>query len=96
LPLAVPVNNQEYFEDPCEEPDLSRIEGWSWYLASTMALYKAGVSGGAYQFGELQGVKETPSSAQGLDLGLDYMIGKLKTKGMVYQITGNIFPDENY
>jgi hypothetical protein len=61
-----------------------------------MALYKAGVSGGAYQFGELQGVKETPSSAQGLDLGLDYMIGKLKTKGMVYQITGNIFPDENY
>lgn len=48
LPLAGTLNNQEYFEDPCEEPDLSRIEGLSWYLAGTMALYKAGVSGGGY------------------------------------------------
>ena len=96
LPLAGTVNNQEYFEDPCEQPDLTRIEGWSRYLAGSMALYELGVSGGGYQFGAMRGVKETPSWAKGFDLGVDFMIGKTRIKGEVYQVTGDIFPAVGY
>ncbi|MCP3933497.1 MAG: hypothetical protein GY705_30885, partial [Bacteroidetes bacterium] len=70
------INNEEYFEDGCDEANVNNIDGKSWYLSGSMALWKLGVSGGGYKFGQLMGTKETPSSAEGLDLGVDFMMGR--------------------
>jgi hypothetical protein len=56
-----------------------------------MALLKWGVSGGGYQFGRLKGTKETLSGAQGLDLGVDIMAGRIWTKGPIHYYTSEIF-----
>jgi hypothetical protein len=92
LPWATTINNEEYFEDDCEKANLYNIEGRSWYLSGSMALYRAGISGGGYQFGKLLGTKETPSGAQGFDLGVDFMMGQTWTNGTMFKVSPDIFP----
>ena len=93
LPWATTINNEEYFEDNCDEADVTKIEGRSWYLSGSMALYKLGVSGGGYKFGNMKGTKETPSGAEGLDLGVDFMMGRTRTKGPIKKYMPTIFPE---
>ncbi len=93
LPWASTVNNEEYFEDNCEKADVTNIAGRSWFLSGSMALYNLGVSGGAYRFGSMRGTKETPSKAQGLDLGVDFMMGRTWTKGPIIKVYRGIFPE---
>jgi len=92
LPWATTINNEEYFEDDCEKADVTRIEGLSWYLSGSVALTKLGVSGGGYKFGGLLGTKETPSRAQGLDLGVDFMMGRTWTTSPIIRYGPGIFP----
>ena len=93
LPWSATINNEEYFEDDCEKADVTNIEGKSWYLSGSMALWKLGVSGGGYKFGNLMGTKETTSSAEGLDLGVDFMIGRTWTVGPILKYDAGIFPE---
>ena len=92
FPFAVTVNNQEYFEDELEEPNVRNIEGVSFYLAGSAGVGKYGISAGTYYFGGMTGMKDRPSSAQGFDLGLDAMTGTIWTVGDVYQMSNEIFP----
>ena len=93
LPWATIINSEEYFEDGCKNANVYNIEGKSWYLSGSMALLKLGVQGGGYKFGNLMGTKETPSGAEGLDLGVDFMMGRIWTTGPVLKYSSDIFPE---
>lgn len=95
LPWSKTINNSEYFEDNCNNPDVHRIEGISMYLSGSMALGKFGVSGGGYQLGDMEGTKKTPSGVEGLDLGVDFMMGRTWTIGPTLKFNPGIFPRSN-
>ena len=58
-----------------------------------MALWKLGVSGGGHKFGNLMGTKETLSGAEGLDLGVDFMMGRTWTTGPMLKYGPGIFSE---
>jgi RHS repeat-associated protein len=86
LPIGATFSNTEIFEDSCEEPDVRRVQGWSWLLSGAAAFYREGISGGGYQFGVLRGTKEDPSKAEGYDFAVDYLGGYIWTKGPIRSV----------
>jgi len=86
LPIGATFLNTEIFEDSCEESDVKRVQGLSWLLSGSAAFHKDGFSGGAYRFGQLRGIEENISKAEGYDFAVDYLGGYIWTKGPVRNV----------